>query len=116
MGVSGSESGGRLPLVPLDFRRELLRRLELQEREVRALVEPGDPHAFQGVVEELRAMEKEIRVRLAGEETGGPEWPERRAEIIGIWRRHRRLFEQLATECHQEHPARPGSRDSGPRW
>ena len=113
------EPGRRLPATPLELRSELLRRLELAEREVRALSaalsnEASDP-LFLESIEALRSIEIALQRRL----TGDPQLvaqPQQRAEIIALWKKHRRAFEKLAAKHKQRFPARPGSRRMGPRW
>ena len=106
---------GGLPLPREELRRELLRRLALMEREVRALGDgAGDPllRTSIGILEE---MEKALRQGLSrGGDADGR--PMQRAEMLELWRRHRREFEKLAAERRRKHSARSGRRDSGPRW
>ena len=104
-----------LSLPREELRRELLRRLALMEREVRALGDgAGDPR-LQASIEILEEMERELRQGLSdGGDAAGR--PMQQQELIELWRRHRREFEKLAAEQRRKHPARSGRRDSGPRW
>ena len=115
LGSSGWEVGSGLPQLPREFRVELLRRLELLEREVQALLETGDPRLLAESVQSLRALERQLRKRLAAD-LGSTEWVKTRTEILVMWRQHRRAFEELATELRRRYEVRPGRRDSGPRW
>ena len=114
-GSSGPAAGGGLPHSPAELRRELVHRLALAEREVRALAAGIDDVRVMASVAVLEEMEREIKQRLAlaGEPAA---WSGQRAGIVELWRRHRREFERLAGECRRKHPARSGRRKSGPRW
>lgn len=115
LGPLASEAASGLPQLPRTFRLELLRRLELLEREVQALLDSGMPRSLLGSVAALRSMEKDLRERLASDSDSAT-WLETRAEIVVIWRCHRRAFEELASECRQRYEARAGRRERGPRW
>lgn len=108
-------AGGGLPHRCDELRRELLRRLALMEREVRALGDGRKDPPLLASLEILEEMERELRLRLA---LGGDPaaWPETRAGIVELWSRHRRVFERLAGERRLKFPARQGQRESGPRW
>ena len=105
----------RLPRRAAELRTDLERRLGLLEREVRALIERPDTEPMTKSLAAIREMEQELRRLLAGAEES-PAWAEQRAEIVELWRRHRRAFERLATECRTGFLARPGRRQRGPRW
>jgi hypothetical protein len=104
-----------LPYGPEEFRRELVRRLDLLDREIGAL-DCGEIHeAFEASVEPLRRARKEIESRLAAHFEAGL-WDDRRMELCRLWQRYRRDFERLAATWQRRHAARPGQREKGPRW
>ena len=115
VGALGLEVGSGLPQGSREFRVELLRRLELLEREVRALLESGDSRSLAESVQSLRTLEVQLRAQLAAD-LDSTEWVKTRTEILVVWRRHRRAFEQLATDLRHRYEVRPGRRNRGPRW
>ena len=104
-----------LPHAPEAFRRELGRRLDLLDREIRALESEQTMTVLADSADSLRRMRKGVNERLA-DSLDAATWTETRLEIVGMWRRLRREFERLAAASHRRCPARPGQRERGPRW
>lgn len=97
------------------FRAELLRRLELLDREVRSL-ESGDSHdAFVHAIAPLGETRKEL-VKLLFQPSETDSWPSARVEIVELWSRYRREFEQLAAAWQRRYSIRLGQSERGPRW
>lgn len=108
------EMEGGFTQTSSELRQELLRRLDLLNREIQALDVPRAQQLLQTAVEALHSLESELREQLAGELE--LEAAESRLVILAMWRQYRREFEILALRCRQTYPARQGRRDLGPHW
>ena len=115
MRLADVDGEGGLPRSSTEFRLEMLRRLDLLNREIQALDIVQAPQHRLTAVSTLRSMEGEIRERLRVEFDGRARATSR-ALIITLWKQYRRTFEVLAAQCRQTYPARAGQRDRGPRW
>lgn len=110
-----TEADGRLPVSREEFRRELMRRIELMDREIRGLCAADIDDALAGAVERLSGARRGLEDRLS-EGVEVDSWVEARFEIILMWRRYRHEFEHLAVAWQRRHVARTGQRERGPMW
>ena len=94
---------------------ELMRRVELLDREIRALDLGDSSDGSAGAGELLGSLRKELSELLSGVETT-ESWSESRVEIIVVWRRYRHEFEQLAAARQRRHAVGHGQWERGPRW
>lgn len=112
-GGGGSPAARRLPEGREDFLREVMRRLDLLDREIRALSRAVPAEGATGAGPDLRQAEMLLRLRIqAARELDGARWPAARREIVEMWGRFRAEFERQALRARGSHPA-PGSGGEG---
>ena len=109
-----TEGSRKLPDTLEEFRVELMRRVALLDREIRALDLGDSPDGSAGAGRLLGSSREELSELLAALGTS-ESWFDSRAEIIVVWRRCRHEFEQLAAEWQRQHAVRQVQLARGPR-
>lgn len=97
------------------FRAELLRRLELLDRDVRALESGESSDSFARAGEPLGKTRKRL-IELLFRPTAPETWFEAREELVDLWSRYRMEFEELAGTWQRRHSVPTGQSKRGPRW
>lgn len=112
---TGHATSRQLPEDRGAFLREVLRRLALLDREIRALTPAEADGSVAPPGPALLRLEMVLRVRLrAAEQLNAGQWPAARGEIAEMWRRFRTEFERQALLLERSHAARRGPEEEGP--